>query len=144
MSLDINLYEKSIKILSDLISFKTVSGKDNSPLIDYSLIDKMIRLSKKKNFDIFTNVFPRTFPKGFSVEIIKTNVFFNSYKYFKKNHKEHVSSYFYEKFENTLFVTHQDVIRAFTYYYLKDKDFWKNRPDHCEVQFLKNSKLYTY
>ena len=35
MSLDINLYEKSIKILSDLISFKTVSGKDNSPLIDY-------------------------------------------------------------------------------------------------------------
>lgn len=71
----------------------------DSPLIDYSLIDKMIRLSKKKNFDIFTNVFPRTFPKGFSVEIIKTNVFFNSYKYFKKNHKEHVSSYFYEKFE---------------------------------------------
>ena len=50
----------------------------------------------------------------------------------------------YEKFENTLFVTHQDVIRAFTYYYLKDKDFWKNRPDHCEVQFLKNSELYTY
>ncbi len=35
MSLDSNLYEKSIKILTDLISFKTISGKDNSPLIDY-------------------------------------------------------------------------------------------------------------
>ena len=34
MSLDSNLYEKSIKILTDLISFKTISGKDNSPLID--------------------------------------------------------------------------------------------------------------
>ena len=50
----------------------------------------------------------------------------------------------YGKSENTLFVTHQDVIRAFTYYYLKDKDFWENRPDHCEVQYIKNSKLYTY
>ena len=35
MSLDSNLYEKSIKILTDLISFKTISGKENGPLIDY-------------------------------------------------------------------------------------------------------------
>ena len=30
-----SLYENSIKILSDLISFKTISGEDNSSLIDY-------------------------------------------------------------------------------------------------------------
>ena len=38
MSTDINLnqlYDNSIKILSDLISFKTISGEDNSALIDY-------------------------------------------------------------------------------------------------------------
>ena len=35
MSLDSKLYEKSIKILTDLISFKTISAKDNGPLIDY-------------------------------------------------------------------------------------------------------------
>ncbi len=29
------LYEKSIKILTDLISFKTISGEDNTKLIDY-------------------------------------------------------------------------------------------------------------
>ena len=29
------LYENTIKILSDLISFKTVSGEDNTSLIDY-------------------------------------------------------------------------------------------------------------
>ena len=38
MSTDINLnelYKNSIKILSDLISFKTISGEDNSALINY-------------------------------------------------------------------------------------------------------------
>ncbi len=35
MSIDNNLYEKSIKILTDLIGFKTISGQDNSNLIIY-------------------------------------------------------------------------------------------------------------
>ena len=35
MSIESNLYEKSIKILTDLISYKTVSGQDNSELINY-------------------------------------------------------------------------------------------------------------
>ena len=30
-----SLYENSIKILTDLIAFKTISGENNSPLIDY-------------------------------------------------------------------------------------------------------------
>ena len=35
MRIDNNLYEKSIKIFTDLISFKTISGEDNSELINY-------------------------------------------------------------------------------------------------------------
>jgi len=35
MSIESNLYEKSIKILTDLISYKTVSGQDNNELINY-------------------------------------------------------------------------------------------------------------
>ena len=35
------LYENSIKILSDLIAFKTISGEDNSSLIDYC--DKILK-----------------------------------------------------------------------------------------------------
>ena len=35
MSIDNNLYEKSIKILTDLIAFKTISGEDNNSLINY-------------------------------------------------------------------------------------------------------------
>ena len=38
MSTEINLeelYKNSVKILSDLISFRTISGEDNSDLINY-------------------------------------------------------------------------------------------------------------
>jgi len=36
-----SLYENSIKILSNLIAFKTISGEDNSSLIDYC--DKILK-----------------------------------------------------------------------------------------------------
>ncbi len=50
----------------------------------------------------------------------------------------------YEKSENTLFVSHQDTIRAFTYYYLEEKDFTKNRPVHCEIQYIENKLINSY
>ena len=51
MSLDSNLYEKSIKILTDLISFKTISGKDNGPLIDYC--DEILKKNGVSTFRVF-------------------------------------------------------------------------------------------
>ena len=50
----------------------------------------------------------------------------------------------YEKYENTLFVSHQDTIRAFTFYYLEEKDFSVNRPNHCELQFIENKEIKIY
>ena len=50
----------------------------------------------------------------------------------------------YEKYENTLFVSHQDTIRAFTFYYLEEKDFSVNRPNHCELQFIENKEIKLY
>ena len=50
----------------------------------------------------------------------------------------------YEKYENTLFVSHQDTIRAFTYYYLEEKDFTKNRPVHYEIQSIENKVINSY
>ena len=53
--------------------FLRVNG--DSPLIDPKLIDHVISIFKKNmNNDIVTNVFPRTFPKGQSVEIIKKSI----------------------------------------------------------------------
>ena len=51
MSLDSNLFEKSIKILTDLISFKTISGKDNGPLIDYC--DDILKKNGVSTFRVF-------------------------------------------------------------------------------------------
>ena len=51
MSLDSNLYQKSIKILTDLISFKTISGKDNGPLINYC--DDILKANGVSTFRVF-------------------------------------------------------------------------------------------
>lgn len=74
--------------------FLRISG--DSPLIDPKIIDRAIILfSKKKNFDIITNVFPRTYPSGQSVEIIKTKLLKDYLPSMNLFEKEHVTAFFY-------------------------------------------------
>ena len=47
----------------------------------------------------------------------------------------------YSKNNDTLFISHQDTIRAFTYFYHNDKDFSKNRPSHCELQIIEDKNI---
>ena len=47
------LYNNSIKILTDLISFKTISGEDNSQLINYC--DKILKNLGATSFKTFDN-----------------------------------------------------------------------------------------
>ncbi len=51
MTIEDNLYEKSIKILTDLIAFKTVSGQDNSELINYC--EKILNDLDIETFKVF-------------------------------------------------------------------------------------------
>jgi acetylornithine deacetylase len=51
MAIDNNLYEKSIKILTDLIGFQTVSGTDNSELINYC--EKILNDLDIETFKVF-------------------------------------------------------------------------------------------
>lgn len=75
--------------------FVRING--DSPLIDYNLINKAILIHKKnKKLDLVTNVFPRTFPSGQSVEVIKTKVLEMYLKFMNSDQKEHVTSYFYQ------------------------------------------------
>ena len=75
--------------------FVRVSG--DSPMIDPKLIDKAVKISKRhKDYDIVTNVFPRTFSKGQSVEVIKTSIFKKNLKKFSNADKEHVTKFFYK------------------------------------------------
>jgi len=47
------LYNNSIKILSDLISFKTISGEDNNSLINYC--DDILKKAGATSFKIYLN-----------------------------------------------------------------------------------------
>ena len=88
-------------------SFVRISG--DSPLIDPKLLDKAIKISlKEKKYDIVTNVFPRTFPKGQSVEVIKTSIIKKYSKNFSKLDKEHVTKYFYDN-------SNKFIIKNFTF-----------------------------
>ena len=79
--------------------FIRISG--DSPLVDVKIIDRAIALHKKKKYaDLITNVFPRTFPMGQSVEIIKTKIIRKNLKRFKAKDKEHVTKFFYENNKN--------------------------------------------
>lgn len=68
----------------------------DSPFIDARLIDHMIDVFKSGEYDLVTNVIPRAFPKGESVEIIRS-VFLEKYAgaVMGPEDREHVTPYFY-------------------------------------------------
>jgi len=76
--------------------FVRING--DSPLIDYRILNKAIKIfeNSKIKYDLVTNVFPRTFPQGQSVEIIKTLIIKKNIKKFNKLDKEHVTKFFYD------------------------------------------------
>jgi spore coat polysaccharide biosynthesis protein SpsF (cytidylyltransferase family) len=51
-------------------AFVRVSG--DSPLLDQALVDRAVELMRAGPHDIVTNVRPRTFPPGQSVEVVRT------------------------------------------------------------------------
>jgi spore coat polysaccharide biosynthesis protein SpsF len=70
----------------------------DSPLIDHKVIDRAININQKySSYDIITNLNPRTFPKGQSVEIIKSSIIKKNIKFMDKSDKEHVTKFFYKK-----------------------------------------------
>ena len=92
-----NVYKRYCKliILENASHFIRVNG--DSPLIDPNLIDFFIS-NHETNYDINTNIFPRTFPKGQSVEIINSKSFLDLEKHhiMTRSQLEHVTKYFYD------------------------------------------------
>ncbi len=83
--LKINNYQALVRISAD------------SPLLDDKILKRMINLFLKKNYDIVTNVFPKTFPSGQSIEIIHRKCFLGLQpNKLNKSQREHVTKYFYE------------------------------------------------
>ncbi len=68
----------------------------DSPLLDQGLVDRGIRLFRQGTYDLVTNVHPRTYPKGESIEILKSSTFRNVYREMTQDDDlEHVTRYFY-------------------------------------------------
>jgi len=68
----------------------------DSPLLPPHLFNHAISIYKKKKYDLITNIFPRTFPMGMSIELFKTEAFLSSVeKITDKIEKEHISRHFY-------------------------------------------------
>lgn len=96
-----NVAERVLKLalLKDKRFFLRISG--DSPLLDYKVVDKAISiLNKNSKYDIVTNIFPRSFPKGQSVEIVKTSTLKANLNKMSKSEKEHVTKYFYKNSKN--------------------------------------------
>ena len=71
----------------------------DSPLLFPNLFDYAISIynKEKENVDLVSNVFPKTFPPGMSVELIKSSTFIkNNKNIVKKIDREHVTKYFYD------------------------------------------------
>ena len=70
----------------------------DSPLLLPFLFDKAANIFNKYECDLVTNIFPRTFPIGMSIELIKTQTFVEIDKKIKnKNDREHITQFFYRK-----------------------------------------------
>ena len=68
----------------------------DSPMLDQKLIDQGVKLFNGE-YDIVTNISPRSYPVGQSVEVIRTSTFEKVYeKMSRPDHFEHVTKYFYE------------------------------------------------
>lgn len=74
--------------------FVRISG--DSPLIDSTLVDRAVTLQRETLCDLATNVQVRSFPKGQSVEVIRTESLGNAWQKMKLAADfEHVTRYFY-------------------------------------------------
>ncbi len=73
----------------------------DSPLMDAKTIQYMLDMHDPLS-DITTNIFPRSYPKGCSVEIINKKSLEQAIAQgdFNDAHKEHVTKYFYDHAEN--------------------------------------------
>jgi len=75
-------------------AFVRISG--DSPLLDPTLVDEAVEVFHKKGCGLLTNIFPRSFPKGQSVEVIRSEVFLQGCaEMFDDGDREHVTSVFY-------------------------------------------------
>ncbi len=91
-------FYKVCKILNPKIIIRVTA---DCPLIDFKLMDNMIKKFLVKNkFDFLSNSITRTYPDGLDIEIFKKEVLIKTFKKVKKKFdKEHVTPYMIRNFK---------------------------------------------
>lgn len=68
----------------------------DSPFLDPELINAAVRIYREGDWDVVTNVFPRSFPRGQSAEVVRTTALGRAIARMKEPEEaEHVTRYFY-------------------------------------------------
>ncbi len=84
--------------------------------VNYPLLDEMINIAVTNDYDFVSNVKGRTFPKGMSIEIVKTQFYKQMYSQFESEGDfEHVTIYLYhndEKIPNKKYIYNRSVPEA--------------------------------
>ena len=94
---NINVFDRFQKLCIDNKFSKVLRINGDSPLMDNNLFNKIIKISNNYIYDLFTNIHPRSFPRGQSLEIINSEIIkkFNQ-NLMTRSEKEHVTRYFYK------------------------------------------------
>ena len=72
----------------------------DSPLINASLFEYASQIFSDRQIDLVTNVHPRTYPPGVSVELIRKSIYNDTIEKFNSDYyREHVTSFFYKNSE---------------------------------------------
>lgn len=106
-----NVAERFAQIVSQekIPAFVRISG--DSPLIDPKIVDHAVQLYQNSYCDLVTNILIRSFPKGQSVEVLRSKTFLNVLPEFDNYEREHVTPFYYrhpEKFFITSFTSGVD------------------------------------
>ena len=126
----------------------------DSPLLDHMLIELAIQHFHRENCDLVTNTFPRSFPKGQSVEVISVKNFLKAYlRFSNKEEYEHVTAHFYNhsnqykiynfSFEKDYRTTQLAVDTPEDFEVLKQIISKMNRP-HWEYSLEEILKIYSF
>ena len=75
-------------------AFLRISG--DSPLLDPQIVDRGVEIFLQGNFDLVTNVFPRSYPRGQSVEVVRSETYRRAFQEMRdEDELQHVTLFFY-------------------------------------------------
>tara|TARA_B100001109_G_C18797197_1_gene443056 strand:+ start:100 stop:792 length:693 start_codon:yes stop_codon:yes gene_type:complete len=95
-----NLIKRSIECSkkNNFYGFARICG--DRPFLDYSLLKKMVKKFNENSFDLVTNCYPKTYPSGFTNEIITVKALEKTQKFkLLKSEKEHMLNFIYKDSE---------------------------------------------